>query len=360
MTKNKNIRILHSVPASDNKFDKSRKLLFSIPGFENEFEPNGLKERENDIDSFDVIVIHYLRHDDIQFLIHHSISKPILWFSWGADIYILGEFYNRFNLKKTRRLRMRLGFKTSFIFGIKTCVLSMFPKSYDRKQHHIDRLKAIKSIDYIINVMPGEGDLLNKNYHFNIPSRHINLVDTSLAKENYAPLSGKNILIGNSASFTSNHIEAIDWILKMDLTNRKIIIPLNYGNDNLANAISVYAQKKLGDKVIILRDFIPFEEYLELMNSCEIVILNHLRQQAVGNVISGLLNGSNLYFRSESPVYQFLNDKGFHVQTIQNASSLFGLTEEEIQTNRKKAKAEFGKENQHKKLAQLIHSIVKD
>jgi len=39
-----------------------------------------------------------------------------------------------------------------------------------------------------------------------------------------------NILLGNSATYTNNHLDCFEVISKIDLNNRKIICPLNYGD----------------------------------------------------------------------------------------------------------------------------------
>lgn len=358
MSEKQGIRILHSVPSHDNKFRRHQELLFDLEQVENTFSETGLSNPSINLHDFDIIVIHYLREKDIQYLIHHKIDAPILWFSWGADMYILGKFYNSFVLKKTKKLRKKLAYKISLIYGIKTAILSLFPKSYDARQHHIDRIKAIQKIDYLINVMPGEAELLTSNYPFHLQSAHINLVVPTIEDEKIQQVNGRNILLGNSASYTNNHVEAIDWLCTFDLTDRKVIIPLSYGYDELANYVATYAKKKLGDRAVILRDFLPYEEYISLLNSCEIVVLNHLRQQAVGNVVQALLCGSNLYLRDESVVTHFLQKEGFVFQSIQQAKELKGLSPEEKKLNHEKAKREFGADNQHRKLNVLIDEIL--
>ena len=42
--------------------------------------------------------------------------------------------------------------------------------------------------------------------------------------------SGNNILIGNSRSYANNHLEIFSILSKFNIANRKVIVPLSYGN----------------------------------------------------------------------------------------------------------------------------------
>jgi hypothetical protein len=50
-----------------------------------------------------------------------------------------------------------------------------------------------------------------------------------------------------------------------------------------------------------LESLLPLEEYRDVIRGCDIVILNHWRQQAVGNVIAALNAGSRVVFDRRNP-----------------------------------------------------------
>ena len=352
------IKLLHSFPSKEEKFKEFCRLTFEIDELDNTYVSN-ISGVDN-LDNFDAIVLHYFRREDFTYLVKYEIELPVVWFCWGADILNQGKFYNKFLLRKTKRLRTKISFKQGFLMGIKQLVKEIFPVTIDFSTVSRTKLLALKKIDFIVPVMPGDFSLIKKNYEVGFALHHLNYVNPLVERDSFGDITGKNILLGNSASYTNNHIEAIDKLSEIELEERKIIIPLSYGNNNIAEYISDYANNKLGDeRVIILKEFIPFSEYNDILNSCEIVIMNHQRQQAVGNVVQSLLNGAHLYLREESTVYKYLKDCGIKISSFNKASKLEGLNNDDVILNRAKAKEVFGSETQHKKLMVLFERALK-
>ena len=252
-------------------------------------------------------------------------------------------------------------FHTSFIKGLKQLVKETIPWLITLSKTNRTVLAALKKIDYIIPVVPGDYFLLQKTFDINTKLFHLNYVNPLVDLDSLKNVNGRNILLGNSSSYSNNHFDAIDDLARIDLEDRKVIIPLSYGDNVLADFIADYALSKLGeDRVIILREFMSFSDYNDLLLSCDVVIMNHKRQQAVGNMVQSLLNGSHLYLRSESTVYQYLKDCGFKISSFNDVISLSGLSFEDVNLNRELAKKIFGAEFQHQKLQALINQIVSE
>src|SRR5699024_9686212 len=121
-----------------------------------------------------------------------------------------------------------------------------FPKIKDKTADCRYTIEAFEHIDYMVPVVPGDYKLLQEKYPSAIKGFHLNLINAVVEQTVFSGISARNILLGNSASFTNNHLEAIDWLSDLDLTGRKVIIPLNYGNPKLAKNIEEYAIEKLG------------------------------------------------------------------------------------------------------------------
>ena len=355
----KYINIIHSFPENNHKFKSFCDLTFEINTLQNTYVSN--LNDVNDVNKYDIVVIHYLRFEDCRFLSNHDINKPVIWFCWGADIFSQGKFYNKFLLAKTKLLRRNLSFKLGLISGIKQIIKEKTPLSIDCTQISKNKFETINDkIDYCVPVMPGDFELIKKNYKLNCKLFHLNYVNPLIQNNSFEEVSGNNILLGNSSSFTNNHLEAIDQLSKIDLKSSLVIIPLSYGDKHLATFVADYARKKLGEnKVEILDKFITSSDYNNILQSCEIMIFNHLRQQAVGNVIQCLLNGSHLYLRKESTVYQFLKHHNFVISALNNIRELKRLGKNDIDYNRKKALEVFGAKSQHKKIASLIEEVMK-
>lgn len=87
-------------------------------------------------------------------------------------------------------------------------------------------------------------------------------------------------------------------------------------------------------------DYMPIQQYVGILINCGFVIMNHVRQQALGNILIMLYLGAKVFLREENPVYTFLKNHGailFSIQTLEEDKSLLseGLSVEDIHINRK-------------------------
>jgi hypothetical protein len=69
---------------------------------------------------------------------------------------------------------------------------------------------------------------------------------------------------------------------------------------------------------LAIEQFLPFEKYNEIQKSCGIVIMNHYRQQAAGNIIASLLFGSKVFMNKRSPLYKHLKNLGLHIYDLES------------------------------------------
>lgn len=350
------INILHII--NDEKFIPYCKETFTKYNIKNTF--SSIIEFENNIKtkSFQIIIIHYLNNENAYILNRNYFRIPIIWFFWGGDGFLLGKFSNSFLLPITKSLFIRHTFQESFLLGIKTIFKSMFPSWVDRLPNNREVIRSFKKIDYIVPVMPRDYDLLKKKYTIQAPMFHLNYINPILNDFINKQDSGRNILLGNSASYSNNHIEMISILSKIDLEDRQVIIPLSYGDKKYGKYISDFAIKKLGKKAICMLEFIPFEDYFRILEGCSIVFMNHLRQQAVGNIVPMLAKGSHIYLRSESSLYQFLQEKKFIITSIEESNTIRELTIEEKTNNKRLCIEYFGKESIYRKVDILLENIL--
>ncbi|MCB9201511.1 MAG: TDP-N-acetylfucosamine:lipid II N-acetylfucosaminyltransferase [Flavobacteriales bacterium] len=300
---------------------------------------------------YDLIVFHGLSIEKSKIINKNNFSVPIIWFFWGADAFCLGSFYNLFLLEKTNINRIRLAFNYSFIYGLKVIYKTINPKSIDSVASYKEIIKSFKKIKFIVPIVPQDYNLLKKKYAISSEMFHLNYVSPIFDKDTFC--KGKNILLGNSAAYTNNHIEALDILSVMDLCDRKVYIPLSYGDKENANYISGYANKKLPNNSECIKQFMSLEEYQDIVRSCEIVIMNHLRQQALGNIIQALYEGVHLFLNEKSNLYKYLKQNEFVISSITNLE-LVSLSEGAKRINREKCIEIFGRERQHQKVKELI------
>jgi hypothetical protein len=159
-------------------------------------------------------------------------------------------------------------------------------------------------------------------------------------------VKGANILLGNSASATNNHLEAIDILKKININGRKVISPLSYGQEDYANAVELYGNQQLPLKFETVRKFMPLQHYNELICSCGCVVMNHYRSQAMGTLISSIYLGAKV-FLNETDAYHYFKSLGCYIYLIdedlvrQGNTSLSSLSQEQVNHNRRVLRKEL-------------------
>lgn len=348
--------ILHVI--DDEKFVPYCRETFAVKGFNNNYCSSDAFHQSFSR-QYHLIVIHGLNFKKAKVLLTLNDLPKVVWFMWGADAFCFGKFYNKFLLSGSKKLRIKLAFKENVNFGFKTLIKTLKPSLIDKEEHYSILIKALLKIDVIVPVVPGDYDLLRGSYNINATMCHLSYVNPIFKQEIKIPSEQNNILIGNSASLTSNHYEVIKKIGELDLGSRRVIIPLNYGNEAYGDYITAYAKKKLSN-VKCLRDFLPFEAYKKTLSTCGVVIMNHTRQQAVGNIVQALMHGSHLYLNEKSSVYQYLKNEKFIISDIKDLAKLRNLNEQEKKYNKEKCLVVFGKKAQHQKVIELVKGIDKN
>lgn len=150
----------------------------------------------------------------------------------------------------------------------------------------------------------------------------------------------KYILLGNSATYTNNHLEAFENLERFDLKNFKILTPLSYGHKEYADKIIELGKNKFGDRFYPLTEYMPLEEYHKILKGCGIAIMNHNRTQATGTILTLIYLGTKLYLSEKTTIFHYLKRIGCYVFSIENQlfinnNNTFNLlTHEQMQHNR--------------------------
>lgn len=254
----------------------------------------------------------------------------VFWFSWGYDIYrnskvslIDNEIYH----EKTRDIMNRIGSRVTFRFDdvvryVRGCI-------YQRKN---DRWypKAVKRVDYYSGVLPIEYDLCKKKDYFRASSVEYKYFSYKTFSDVSEPqvCTGKNIIVGNSAAYENNHLDVFQYMETLDFRERKIYLPLSYsGEKEYVRIIRENAYKKWGDVCCLLEKYMAFDAYRSILQSCNVGIFFHERQQALGNIIMLLLQGGKVFLSETSIVYAHFKQLGVKVYSVQSE-----LTQKEIDT----------------------------
>jgi hypothetical protein len=236
------------------------------------------------------------------------------------------EFYQNMYLYDASKL---LGDKTNLLFK-KSLSKSRFLKTPVRKSYY-RIINNTKTPELEIKESFENADFLGIFYkeEFNFIKSRIKNKKIKNLKFSYYPLekmvndpevfvSGNNILLGNSASYTNNHLEIIDILSDLDMNDKKVICPLSYGDEYYAKKVNAEGNDKLRDSFEALVNFMPLHKYNSYLEQCGFVIMNHYRQQAVGNVMIMLWMGAKVFLDERNTLYNYLKRLNIHVFSIKN------------------------------------------
>ncbi len=178
-------------------------------------------------------------------------------------------------------------------------------------------------IEYYAHFMPEEIDKVKAITKINKPTLwHSYIMVESYFDATYTHhycIDNGGIFIGNSASFTSNHMEAfrkVKSVLKQS-NDRRIVVPLSYGNKVYSSFIQRKGKKIFSDNFVPLTEFVEKDAYHSILMSCSVMILNHKRQQGLGNLIAGAWYGMRVYICEESSSYLFFKRMGLNIFSIE-------------------------------------------
>ena len=274
-------------------------------------------------------VLDYIKRYDINAIIMHGINSfpiseiqiphniKVLWKAWGYDIYRFPTDYAPLvplNLYKPLTRKIRSHNYKARLNRLKTHIYYLL--------HRRKISKAIARVDFFSGVLPEEYDLIKERNSFFKAKRlyypYFN-PEEELPPYGDLPLLGHNILCGNSAGESMNHVDILSKLNKIDIGSNKVIVPLSYGgNKDYVKRVKQYICNSSQNNVVVLDDFLPYEEYVQLMCSCGFAIYGNEQQAAVGNILLSVFAGQKVFLSKTSLMYKYLSVRGFVVFSIQD------------------------------------------
>lgn len=229
----------------------------------------------------------------------------IVWSGWGDDYY--GGFWDaRAGL---------IGAQTRAVVHDSRPWLDRLATAAKRGRHSLLRRAAARRADFFSAPISSDLDVVRSTFgSFRAAWLPINYASVGgLEQSEPPPASAGGILLGNSASPTNNLLEALEQLSTLDLHGRRVVVPLGYGHGGYRRAVVERGHQLLGDAFVPLETFLPLEQYLSIVGGCDIVIMNHWRQQGLGNVIAALHAGSRVVLDRRNPLLDFCRERDLTV-----------------------------------------------
>ena len=310
-------------------------------------DENLISKLESQTVKADLIILYGLNYSTAKWVDQTKSPDKFLWMILGAELYQNPYIFKESLFgERTRQLNRKLGTKPNLQERLKNI--------YRQFRYNVPKIKeeekllqikeSISKINFFGSLFKEEIEMLKNNCILGQEAifQHFSFYPIEYFTEGKVnnKVYGTNILLGNSASFTNNHLEAFNHLKELNLSGRKVITPLSYGDIRYAKKITQEGQKILGSSFKPLLNFMPMKEYNEVLFTCSIVVMNHYRQQGVGNILTSLWIGCKVYLSEKNLVFDYLKRIGCYVYSIEtelrpeNKQALEPLTVEQVEMNR--------------------------
>ncbi len=273
-----------------------------------------------------MVFYHSLSPSFYEYVLNTDYKKINIWWSWGYDIYTTGIVDINLYLPMTSKIKDqfdKLGLKTYKYYAKK--LIYFIKENFGIDLRVFRYRKALSRIDYHIPVLPIEYELVSQNKYFHgnrlMERGSFRDFDESMFPKTY-PLENGNILFGNSASFENNHLDIMKVLKTIDIKERKIVMPISYGNKQLAKVLKAESDSRY----IFLETFIEQSEYINIITNCSFAIFGSLRQHAMGNINICLRSGIKVFLYKEGIIYKQLINDGYYVYTIDSDLNEYELS----------------------------------
>lgn len=280
-------------------------------------------------------------------------SVKVAWVFWGGEIYGRKDLQYTFLASRTRGL-LRWQNAKRFIRN-----RGKAPNGYEIP------LSMFQRVDYCLTDVHEDMEFVNK--YINSPMKELwynyYSVEETIGGLMDAECNGQNILIDNSCSIEGNHLEAFHAVRNMPIEGRSVIVPLSYGESWLRKRLLKKGQAHFGQFFRPLIEFMPRDEYNELIASCAVVVMNHYRPQAMGNTLTALWLGSRVYMSKNSMLYTYFKRIGCILYNIEddlkptNQQALLPLTADEREVNRNIIRSIYSKDVMHQRNVEIVREL---
>jgi hypothetical protein len=296
-------------------------------------------ELKRDLAACDCLVVHYMTPWFAKAVLAAPAQVAVMWGAWGGDYYhLLPDFAHRLYLPETARLVATLRRRRFWRLGrlgerLRAALVELaVPRFWVRR--------ALGRVD-AATMLPGEHRMLaaaepafRARYHL----MHYYSAEEVLL-QGARETRGQDILLGNSAAPTNNHLEAFAFLRRLDLGERRIVAPLGYGDLDYAEEIALAGARIFGRRFVALRDFMSLADFNRELSACAIVLMNHVRQQAFGTINTAMVQGAKIFLRPENPLLEFYRGMGVRVfeldeRATDSAAFLRPLAPEQARANR--------------------------
>lgn len=307
---------------------------------------------EREVKKFNKLILHSFYAPEILWLIKR-INKDvkIYWIFWGSDGYSFTPNFQRWLMPKTRMIKRKLLLED--IGLLKSIYRSLLEYRY-RLRLAISTRKLFKHIDTCLTWIEFDFEMIRfvnpqmkYAYYSYFSIEQLQLEKISIKRPNL-----NSLWLGNSATATNNHLDALYYLKKINWTG-KIVTPLSYGDDRYREEIIKEGRALFKENFEPITQFLPIDKYHEKMQQSGIYWMNHIRQQAAGNTLAALYMGKLVILNPENNMAKTLVKWGIKVANKNILLNLDSVNNQELSLNRDILIEKIKKRNSLETIAQI-------
>lgn len=243
---------------------------------------------------FDVIIMQALSYEKAKAIYKFNNKQSvIIWALWGYELYNIAQYFTKTELEFSTTINNK----------------GILQKIKDYHTFNIIYKRAVQKIDISLFLLKEDFDLLSRCIPNSIIWKEAcyQTVNNLIGENSSFKSTGNSILIGNSSTPSNRHEIAFNQLSKLDLSDRKIIVPLSYGDNEYREKVLTAGKLKFGNEFKPLIEFMPRNNYSQLLSSCSHAIFAHERQQAFGSILTMLLGGAKVFLSRVNPLFNWFN-----------------------------------------------------
>ncbi|MCD4654664.1 TDP-N-acetylfucosamine:lipid II N-acetylfucosaminyltransferase [bacterium] len=306
------------------------------------------------------VFLHSMSSCSLSIIRYIEPDTRVFWFTWGYDFYPYCKRKDELYFPETYRFwqQNKSNQKRSIKSQIGDCYRFLNKRILGRKDC---RELAIRRVDYCSTVVPTEYPIVETLPGFKAEQVSFNYgsLESLVGNIHKKFEIGDSILVGNSNTMTSNHVDAFQRIAEIDISKRKIIVPLSYGiGQDYKNYVIDKGKYYFGNRFFPVLDFMPIKEYVKLLASCDSVVFNHTRQQGLGTLLILTWLGASIYLNPVNPIYEHFKAIGINVYNFSNAKKLGNSEPVKVQDQtRRSLSKEYGDAIVRSRVTNLIEIL---
>jgi len=297
---------------------------FGVPTLTPRIQQKSHKELIKEINHgrFNAIVFHSIGERAKRLILDIDECVPIAWIGWGFDYYsrlLKSKFNYPLGLLEPRTTKAYLSGREGAFYRYQRIVESLrrvvSPQRLPPEKPWIDKVNIFSP------VLRSEFHLIKKENPWlaaefrqwgygGVPSEPV---------AQYLKIAKSNILIGNSATWTNNHLDVFEQVaLRNERTFERVIVPLAYGNPRVRSLVIDRGKYYFGKKFSPILTELARRDYWELLSTVHTFYFHNIRQQAMGSVNMAIMCGGNLVLNGRGLLYDELISRGVACSTLDN------------------------------------------